>query len=114
MLDPLAIEHQRLGFGAGVVCAQHLDERSLARRAVLGHDDAKVRALLRTHAPHANYQHLNPPNPLSFFAEAPCSMPPIDFIILRICTNCFSRLLTSCTVVPLPFAMRLRRCPLIT
>ena len=45
-----------------------------------------------------------PPLPFIFF---------IFFIILRISPNCLSSLLTSCTRVPLPAAMRLRRLPLM-
>ena len=36
---------------------------------------------------------------------------PTIFSIRCISTNCFSRRFTSSTVVPLPFAMRLRRLP---
>jgi hypothetical protein len=39
------------------------------------------------------------------------AMPPLDifFIIFCICMNCFSSLFTSCTWVPDPVAIRLRR-----
>ena len=40
-------------------------------------------------------------------------MPPIALSIFFICTNCFSRRLISSTDVPLPFAIRFRRLPLI-
>ena len=36
-------------------------------------------------------------------------MPVTIFIILRIWSNCLSRRLTSCMVVPEPLAMRVRR-----
>src|SRR5690606_29546915 len=54
------------------------------------------------------------PLPLpSFFIALFFPFPPIIvvncFIILRISSNCFNRRLTSCSVVPLPFAIRLRR-----
>ena len=53
---------------------------------------------------------------LSSRRACPCRRPapPSDFSIFRICTNCLSRRFTSSTDVPLPFAMRLRRLPLIT
>ena len=34
------------------------------------------------------------------------------FIILRVLSNCFNKRLTSCSDVPLPFAIRWRRLPL--
>ena|SRR5436305_10196278 len=39
---------------------------------------------------------------------------PISLNIFLICTYCLRRLFTSCTVVPDPRAIRLRRLPLIT
>src|SRR5204862_7050395 len=45
------------------------------------------------------------------FLPPPASpaIPPSDFNIFCICTNCFSRRFTSSTDVPLPFAIRFRR-----
>src|SRR5207237_286950 len=42
------------------------------------------------------------------------AMAPYCFIMVRICRYCFRTVLTSCTVVPLPFAMRFRRLPSMT
>src|SRR5437773_9208250 len=50
-----------------------------------------------------------------FLPPPPASpaIPPRDCNIFCICTNCLSRRFTSSTVVPLPFAIRLRRLPLL-
>ena len=49
------------------------------------------------------------PRPPLLLAAVP-AMPPSCLSIFFICTNCFSSLFTSSTDVPLPFAIRLRRC----
>src|SRR5436190_8091034 len=41
------------------------------------------------------------------------AMPPSCFNIFCICTNCFNKRFTSSTDVPLPFAIRFRRLPLM-
>ena len=61
--------------------------------------------------PGSNYRPRIPPNiPIA----RRCSIPPLPIFlnIFRICAYCRSKLFTSCTLVPDPRAIRLRRdCP---
>src|ERR1043166_5096958 len=129
--------HDR-GLRSRIVVAQDLDERAVARGARIGHDDAKKRTLLRSGPAQTDGYHLNLQTrencqtqlriPDSYrllrsiciacrraFLPPPDkpAMPPSCFSIFCICTNCFSSRLTSSTDVPLPFAIRLRRLPLM-
>src|SRR5438309_8417559 len=56
----------------------------------------------------------NPASLPSPFTFARAAIAPYCFIIVRICRYCLRTVLTSCTVVPLPLAMRLRLLPSIT
>src|SRR4029077_5578 len=118
VIDALAIELQRLRLGARVVVPQHLDERAVARPARIGPPHADGRPLLRSCPPQTYNQHYRI-NPFSAdrFGRLPLArpaMPPIAFSIFFIWMNCFSRRFTSSPDVPEPFAIRLRRWPLIS
>src|SRR4029078_9415302 len=137
------VDVERRRFGTRVVGTDDLDEPAVAGGTAVGGDDAIVRllgladsgeaqlychtssGLLDENRTTRGYQ-LNlgkPPGiaamlgmarPFLPFFPLPIPIAPIFFIIFCISLNCFTKRLTSPTVVPLPLAMRVRRLPLMT
>ena len=117
-LGPIDLHRGRLG--QRVVVPDDLDEPPVARRARIGHHhpvrvaawwslSVSVESKLTRRHP----LRVGKPGSLHAGRSLP-SMPLNCFIIFRSCANCLSSRLTSCTLVPLPRAMRWRRLPLMT
>src|SRR4051812_37989295 len=127
----LLVEDDLGRVGLGVVAADRLDHASVARRALVRHDDAPDRILLATHAgqPESYRQasvHLSIPviaretlagvgsqrGPASCCIDGifPCESWRIIFCIWP---NCLTSWFTAWTLVPDPRAIRRRREPLM-